>query len=412
VIHVRDDAGHAVLEHPVALGSGAGRTMLPLSFGVAPRGHDPTRVATISVDAMHAGATLFTYRVTSSFVADRALELDIFLESLCTDVAVRTPCDTAGRNCGRGGECTPQSIDPATLPLFDGGVVSDVHSIDAVSGDVADAQPDAITGSDVPMFGDGRICNPTGRFGVPTAFADFNTPSNEMHPTLTADENTIYFARGSAGAISIYVSRRLSATAPWSVAAPVTGIDTSAVQTDPSVSGDGTAIVFMQAASGSPPSVTASTTLDGMHNFTSPMALMNGSTMNFMLRPFMTLDQSEIWMTHETFPGPSSVIEEWSSIHTFGLIMAHPELGTSIGPVLSRDRLTIFFSSATASPTYIARAARLSPMATFSVSSVVQELMSPLPNALPSWLSPDGCRLYVEASTPSNGIDMFVVEQL
>lgn len=94
---------------------GQGGVTLPADFGVVPRGGDVRRRVTVAVDALKGGATLFSTRAITTFVAHRWLRLDIFLAANCVD-EVCEPDETC-----RPEGCVSPEVDPDDLDTFEPG---------------------------------------------------------------------------------------------------------------------------------------------------------------------------------------------------------------------------------------------------------------------------------------------------
>jgi hypothetical protein len=81
-----------------------------------------------------------------------------------------------------------------------------------------------------------------------------------------------------------------------------------------------------------------------------------------------------------------------------------------IAPVMSADRLTLYFASTRLDGTYkIHVARRTTPSGTFGTPTPVTELNASTSLDVPSWISPDLCRLYMWSSrVPANSDDIYL----
>jgi hypothetical protein len=138
--------------------SGAGSATLPLTVGLTPKDGKAGPV-TIRASGRLAGAEVLATEVRTSFVDGRRLVVRMSLLASCLSVA---PSCGAGQTC-RDGRCVDATVDPSTLPRFDG---EDPGRRDMGGGALPDGGPDAGDGG-TPDAGcmadaqcdDGNACN-------------------------------------------------------------------------------------------------------------------------------------------------------------------------------------------------------------------------------------------------------------
>lgn len=90
-------------------------------------------------------------------------------------------------------------------------------------------------------------------FGAPAAVTEINSSADDNGMTLTRDERTIIFAStrpNGAGDYDLYRALRAGTDQPFSLPEPLTVINTSAIETDPSLSPDGQELFFVSTRNG------------------------------------------------------------------------------------------------------------------------------------------------------------------
>ncbi len=84
-------------------------------------------------------------------------------------------------------------------------------------------------------------------FAAPEPVSELNTTADEDDPSLTADQLEIFFERSA----DIFSARRKAATAPWDPPAVVTELSSQENDSCPSISSDGLTIYFSSSRGGS-----------------------------------------------------------------------------------------------------------------------------------------------------------------
>jgi Tol biopolymer transport system component len=207
----------------------------------------------------------------------------------------------------------------------------------------------------------------TAAFGAIAPVAELNSPTPEDSPTVSSDLRTMIFtsARIDAGN-DLWVTTRATPIAAWGAPALITSVNSASSENDAFLTPDGTALLFQ--------SLRASETTDLF------VSVKVGSTF-----------------------GAATPIAELNSS------------GSDQSPILSRDRLTIYYSSSrTDIPGFkgivdVFVASRTTAEGTFGTPRVVPELNTEY-RERPNWLSPDGCRLYFQ-SDRAGQYDIYVAER-
>lgn len=235
-----------------------------------------------------------------------------------------------------------------------------------------------------------------------------NTTEAESAARLSDDELS---AIVTAGEGDLYLLRRESVDAPFGLPTSVAGANTTSTEAHGMLSADGLRIVFESDRPGGSGGrdLWSASRKDASSAFedAAPISALNGP-----------LDDGEPYLVGtrlyfsamESEAGPSRIYVATASGSSFGArtVVA---LGDSTGdrhPVLSRDELEIFFSSTRAggkgSAIWTARRASVSEP--FGEPHVVAELDAD-GDDYPTWLSPDGRRLYF-VSERNGSLDVFV----
>lgn len=289
---------------------------------------------------------------------------------------------------------------------------------DAGTGDASltpDADADASPAVDAAS-GDSGDCwaRP---FGTPVAVAELNSEALELSVRLSPDERTAFLASnrdGGAGGVDLYVSTRASRTVPFSAPTGLPQLNTAADETHPTLSFDGLSLYFGSTRL-SPASPAVGTDIY--------VARRGTSTLPFNAPSFVP----ELSGTAEdSFPyaAPSGGMYLASNrsgefqiffAAAAGAAFAAPEAipathepGTiSNMPVVSADGLWLYFASSRGGAGALGEldiwlAHRPSLGAAFGPPVDVTELNTPSSDR-PSWISPDGCRMYL-TSTRSGGL--------
>jgi len=287
----------------------------------------------------------------------------------------------------------------------------------AACGDVDEAPRDA-PGRDGPApdapAADASIdaaaaCDPRANFGTPMPLAGFATGGTEYAPRLSPDELTLYTS-GPLGDGStrsdLYVATRASVETAFGHPTRLT-TSSEADDYNPTVSSDGLTLFFDSTRGGGPRRlyVAARSTTLGEFGSASLLAGVGSAVAEDAdIQPFVSADGVELWFSSSRTGGRGAT-DLWRALRSgagFGAPEAIVGLSSSVAdelPLVSADRLTVYFGSnrggdGTTGGFDIWTARR---------TTVDDGFPSPTPlahvntagNDFPTWLSPDGCRLYI-----------------
>lgn len=285
----------------------------------------------------------------------------------------------------------------------------------------------------VPPAADAGACDLTAKFQAPVPLS-LNLPGEfDQTARLTPDELVIYFQvsndagptvmfidggtqQPDAGALQIFTSQRMKITDAWGTRSLLTPIVNGIGRvSDPSVTGDnlqlyfstsiatdaGTAIAIYTAtriSGASAFSGAASVTFDGaaFASTTQPYVLPNGLTLYFRGVPMSGTKNAIFRATR----GSTGSLFEVDSPTSDLLTTVNDTDGVSL-PVVSADELTIYFTSGVDGARKVSTATRTAVDQPFGTVTDVTELDNYSVDE-GSWLSDDGCRLYLSSNLDGN----------
>lgn len=270
----------------------------------------------------------------------------------------------------------------------DGGGSASTDANDAM--DSPDASADAST----------HTCNPGAPFGAPVAFTELDTAGMEGTLRLLPDELTGYFWSESGGPREdLRIATRADLDSPF-VVGDVAGVNSATRDdVDPTIASDRSVLVFrrndidgdhiyvapvIDAATFGPP--TAVSTLNLANADSQPFLQPGGDTLLFISKVTGGGDVYASTRTGTSFSAPVQLTE-----------LATVSLESD--PVLSADGRTVFFGSDRPGGSGlidIYTATRATTAQPFGSPTVLASVSSAA-NEGPSWLSLDGCRLYLSS---------------
>lgn len=270
--------------------------------------------------------------------------------------------------------------------------------------------PDGATGSSDARGG--GSCDLAAPFGTPVLIAEL---SDSVQPDgtlrLLPDELTGYFwSRRSAGMSQIYVVSRPDLASPFTLEL-VTGVGGGANQVDPSISDDGSVMVLRQSGPGDDLYVATRVTVD---TFTGTTAISSLNTASAEAQCFLPIGRDEIYF-ESTRTGAGDIYMATRTGTTFSPPTALMSLATPYDegdPVVTADGLTIYFRSdrpAAFGGYNIYTATRTDLGDTFGPATLVPNVNTSADDG-PSWISPDGCRLYISSDAAGTN-DVYVASR-
>jgi hypothetical protein len=256
--------------------------------------------------------------------------------------------------------------------------------------------PDAASDVAIDALG---TCDVAAPFGVPVPIAELNDPaSNDGTLRLFADERSGYFwsFRGAASS-GLYLATRADLASPFSIT-PVQGLGLAGNLLDPSFTADGSLLVFRRSMPGDDLYEATRVAPDTFMAATAIASLDTGAT---EVQPFLPL-AGDLLVFSSSRTGGGDLYTSTRTGDSFSAPSQITELATADDegdPVLSPDGLTLYFRSdrpAAQAGYNIFVATRPTTADPFGVPDPVPNVSSDADDG-PSWISPDGCRLYLSS---------------
>ncbi|HXN32615.1 MAG TPA: hypothetical protein VN894_12165 [Polyangiaceae bacterium] len=285
------------------------------------------------------------------------------------------------------------------------GQVDAAADVEAAAGPEAGADPEA----GIDRGDAGSTCDFSMPFGVPVLLGALESNASEGGFRLLPDELTGFFwsSRGiGPGSTNLYVTTRPDTGAPFAFIKLLNNVNLPMSLTiDPTVTADGLTLVFRGRTGKSDAGIdelysTART--DAGSDFPAGTRVTNLNSTANTVQPFILPDGSEVYFSSNR-AGTFDLYRAARSGGTFGAPVAVTELNVAAAnqgdPVLSTDDLTILFSSTRIGglgKDDIWMAQRASKTEPFAAPIDLREVNSGGIDA-PTWLSPDGCRLYLSS---------------
>jgi hypothetical protein len=273
----------------------------------------------------------------------------------------------------------------------------------AACGEVMPSHPDAGAAPDggapdaAPL-----TCDPTAPFDPPVPVEGFTAAQGTVR--LTADERTAVFQDTSAG-YELYIADRDAIGEPFGGAVPLTSVNSADADFDPTLTGDGLRLIFTSGRAG-----------DGSHLYVATRATTSSpfgapSLLTDVMAPTGTSDDAhgyqrpdgmEVWFSSMRAGnvGARDLYRAAASGSGFSAaeqVLAIESSDDDMLPVVSADGMAIYFASSRpggAGGLDIWTARRSTPGGSFGAPVPVTEL-STAGTDFPTWMSLDGCRLYL-----------------
>lgn len=263
--------------------------------------------------------------------------------------------------------------------------------------------------SGLPADAAGVACDVTKPFGAASEVPGLHDPNaDDFHVTLTDDELTAYFGSsrggGASGAYHVYAATRASRTAVFGTPALVAGTFSAQGDSNPAIASDGNTLIFdsLRVAAGA---IHLFVTTRANPTVVFPDAtLLPGDNLG---HPSITADGKVLYAANLASGG---LVRFDKAGAGFGapqaVALSYP---TKLVSPVSRDDLTMFLSKGDGTGTEILVTRRATTATAWPTPTTVTELKTTAVEAEPSWLSADGCRLYLRyKATASSKSTIFV----
>jgi hypothetical protein len=253
----------------------------------------------------------------------------------------------------------------------------------------AGAGSDALV-PDSPGDGPSDAAPPTGPWGTATVVFPGGVADDD--PTLTADLLELYFNRNS----DIYVTTRTAIGSPWSVPSLVTELSTASPETTPEITSDGLTIFLSRSDD-----IYVATRPNRATAWSTPVVVTELDSASIDAASAPTDDLLAIVLTSDRLTVYSDLFI--STRATVAAVWSAPvplaEVNSAyadFSPMLSQDRLTIYFDSGrNGVDEDLYMATRTTTALPFSTPTPITELDTPAAEDDP-WVSPDGHHIVFE----------------
>jgi len=311
---------------------------------------------------------------------------------------------------------------PSTPSNDDGGTVGPEVADGSTAPDVATTD-DAASPPEPP-------CDLDAPFGAPMLVPGIHSPEdNDFFGRLSNDELTIYFTsdrtrdRDREPVVNdrdIYVASRTKRTDPFGPPVRVDDLATVKADSAPMLTPDGRSLYFESSRGGSLEHAIWVATRTETGRFTDIKRLTSLDSAEEERSPFFSLADDALWFASDRL-SPNERMAIYRAKRN-GENFDTPELVEELFtpdsywcPVLSADGLTIYWASnrvdgGAKGASDIWRARRNTTSGRFGPPENVSEINTPF-DEIPTWLSPDGCRLYLQRRSGTAPYSIYVAEK-
>jgi Tol biopolymer transport system component len=190
-------------------------------------------------------------------------------------------------------------------------------------------------------------CATWSAFGTPEPLTGFGFTGNFWGPGLSSDGLTLYFSSDVGSSEDLYVASRSDRGNVFSTAAPLSELNTTALESNPSLSADGLSLYFASARPGSvgDRDLMVATRPDPSSPFANPTWLSELNTVGREQTPELTPDQKTIVFSTD---GDLFIAERSTPTDPFGPAQAMTGINSGSpdsGAAFSADGLVLYFTS-------------------------------------------------------------------
>ncbi len=299
-----------------------------------------------------------------------------------------------------------------------------ITSLDGLSGGIANGvdaslpsdtgvSSDTSTTADAGADADAAIpvCDPGTPFGTPTLVPGANGTGAQQWGRLSGDEQEIFFQGDISNVAAVIGESRVSTSDPFSNPTGAS-FNESTGEYDPMLSLDNKTLLFSSARTGSlgARDIFIVTRAGRGQPFGTPTPLSAIDSTDDEAQPYFTPGNQQVWFGRSGSIAMATATS--TGFNTPTLVEELNTAGSQTFPVPSADGLYIYFASdrndaSTGLDVFLAR--RASSDDAFGTPVTVAEVSSPVEDD-PTWLSPDGCRLYI-SSLRSGTMEIYVASR-
>lgn len=347
---------------------------------------------------------------------------------------------------GSVSDSNASDVGPSDGPLSDAnapdvgtsdGAIADANASDVATPDGSNAEasvPDAASSdADAPdaAIDSGPPCDPSAAFGTPVLLPALNDLASDNYDArLTADELTVYFSRAALtsnnlAGLLVYTASRESATDDFGAPAALAAINPGYAQSQcaPSITADGLSL-FLDQIDGQFAGIYVATRQSPDASLGLPTAVPAFPGGQFFGDPIVTPDGTSLYLYMNDSSGTVHVAAsqrgEDGGFSPPAIISELAIGGDGVNPAVSPDQLTLYFASSRGGDD---GGSQDMDIWVSTRSNVGQAWGAPVsvPNVnstsgdFPTWVSADGCRLYIESGRPSpdvnNSIQLYLASR-
>ena len=263
----------------------------------------------------------------------------------------------------------------------------------------------------------GPRCDPTAPFAPPAPVPELNSAGDDMSARLSADELTVVLSRATTLGQDLYIATRASTSEPFSAPALLATVNSIATDESPSLSPDGLVLALESTRNTGTYRVFTSRRASVDATFPAPApvtGIADGDR-----QPLLASD-SALYLRSATRPGlgqgdlwRAGIDAAGATTEPAALIGGVNSASDESWPVVTADERVMFFGRTdgmVGAELDVYMAARSTAQDGFGAAAQVTGLAQPGVQEVPTWVSPDGCTLYLQSdfSGGQGGIDLYV----
>jgi hypothetical protein len=265
------------------------------------------------------------------------------------------------------------------------------------------------TGSSVPS-----VCPSSQAFGAPTLVPGLNLVSaSVVSARFSPDELTAYIGMFQGAQADNFLATRSSRSEPFGTPISMPNLNTPALEDYASATGDGLTLYFESTRQGYF-SLFSSTRASLTASFPSPTGLARFH-MGDEGAPYVTPDGGALYFHGRRTNNLLGIYRAQKTATGFAAaqVLSVSAKYEEANPVVSPDELTIYFrrTGDASAPDGVWMATRSSVTEAFGPAVSLLSLNIPNSQGAPTWISPDGCRLYLQQVDSSSGFWAYVAER-
>jgi Tol biopolymer transport system component len=277
-----------------------------------------------------------------------------------------------------------------------------------------DARPDVVTAR----------CDASAPFQTPVPVGGLNSTSDDTAARFSSDELEVVFARrtgAGTGLYDLYTATRTARDQAFGTPMLLATVNSVNSEAWPTISPDGLLLVFESDRGSTPQNwhIYSSKRATVADAFGPPAAAP--ALVDLEQTPFLATGRSLYFISAVRSGGPGmydvwrTEIDSTGATATPTLVMGgvnSPD--AEVTPALTPDELRIFFRRTVGAEQDVYTASRASTTDAFGEATPVPGLATPGLNEIPTWISPDGCNLYVQLVAAPGGMggdDLYVARR-